>query len=69
MPRLDTAITIADFFGVTLDYLVGRTDVMNERVLDTEYPVRRLEQYYTLSDEHKEIVDGLVQHLCYLENR
>lgn len=26
LPRIDTAIILADFFGVSLDYLVGRTD-------------------------------------------
>lgn len=26
-PKLDTVVRLADFFGVSLDYLLGRTDV------------------------------------------
>lgn len=29
-PSIDTLIKIADYFDVTIDYLVGRTDILNE---------------------------------------
>lgn len=31
-PRLDDLVKIADFFGVSVDYLVGRTDYRNGKI-------------------------------------
>ena len=28
-PKIDTLIALADFFGVSVDYLIGRTDVQS----------------------------------------
>lgn len=48
-PDIETMIKIADCFSVSVDYLIGRTDVKNIPENFTKY---------YLSDEEKSILDG-----------
>lgn len=48
-PDIDTMIKIADFFSVSVDYLIGRTEVKNIPENFTKYD---------LCDEEKSLVDG-----------
>ena len=58
-PDIATLIKIADYFDVTLDYLVGRTDEngKNVQLSDSE---RIKEKYLRLSDSEKLCIDVIV---------
>ena len=66
VPSLDQLMRIADFYDVTLDYLVGRTDLRNTSVFRTNLGGERLE-YETVGgalspDELFEVRKLLEQH-------
>ncbi len=48
-PDIEVIIKIADYFSVSIDYLVGRTDIKNIPENFTEY---------FLSDEEKSVMNG-----------
>lgn len=68
MPDLETLKNIADYFGVTVDYLLGRTDnpqftnTAPETVTGDEYDL--LQNYRELDDEGKKMVSALAEKLC-----
>lgn len=78
MPKL---VKIADYLGVTVDYLMGRTDNPNGITVDTK--IRELaEQYFPpqpkskiqsvydeLSEEHQNTLLALAEYLRSLENK
>lgn len=61
MPSIEMAAKIADVLGVSLDYLVGNTDVeLDQSILDKVVSIQKL------PDEDKShimySIDGLIQH-------
>jgi len=64
-PDVDTLNRLANFFGTTVDYLLGRTDVRNpNNKSDEDFPedVKVLMRSVSkLTDKQKEIVKRLVQ--------
>lgn len=45
MPDNNTLIKIADYFGVSTDYLLGRTEIINEYAIKNELDIAELEMY------------------------
>lgn len=63
-PSASQLIKIADYFGVTIDYLLGREDdfgiIASKTDNDFTYEENRLIQIYrTLSDRDKKMIDGI----------
>lgn len=58
-PDIATLIKIADYFDVTLDYLVGRTDE-NGKNVQLSGSERIKEKYLRLSDSEKLCIDVIV---------
>lgn len=54
-PDYDTLEKIADYYDVTIDYLLGRSDVMNPRVFENAGITN--EEYTNLTPYQKEVVD------------
>ena len=54
-PTADTLAKIADYFGVTIDYLLERSATPGQNYID--FPVG----YETLTDEEKEIINNLIE--------
>ena len=65
-PDIDTLIKIADFFGISLDYLVGRTEIremadrdrMSDLFSDEAKVVR---EYRKLTDKQKKCIIELLE--------
>ena len=80
-PKLDKLIKIADYLGVTVDYLMGRTDNPNGITVDTK--IRELaEQYFTpqpkskiqsvydeLTEEHQNTLLAFAEFLLSKQNK
>jgi transcriptional regulator with XRE-family HTH domain len=63
-PPYDTLIKIADFYGVTTDYLLGRVPAETETLTASENALeqRLLEQYYKLPEKYrKKFLEGVIQ--------
>lgn len=54
-PDLKTIDKMADYFDVTVDYLMGRSDIMNPRLFENAGITN--EEYLNLSAYQKEVVD------------
>ena len=54
-PNLETLIKLADYYGVTLDYLVGR-EFKNEVGYLTDNEKKLLQNYRSLNEENKRIL-------------
>ncbi|WP_299514944.1 helix-turn-helix domain-containing protein [uncultured Rummeliibacillus sp.] len=54
-PDLKTINKIADYFDVTVDYLMGRSDIMNPRMFENAGITN--EEYTNLTSYQKEVVD------------
>ena len=61
----ESLLALADFYGVSLDYLFGRTEVSESLSVFTSEERRLLEQYRALDSRGRETV----QHLLDLERR
>ena len=59
-PDNDTLIKIADFFGVTTDYLLGTKEKPS---LLTADDARLIKKYHRLSDANKQVVLNLIDSL------
>lgn len=57
-PQTDKLSKVADLFGVTVDYLLGR-----ESQKISPYDVLLLESYNSLSKENREFVDTMIEKL------
>ena len=60
LPELYVLNSIADFFGVSLDYIVGRSDSRTSGVNDS-IPVDFLQQFDNLSNESKQELEKYIQ--------
>lgn len=58
-PSIETLIAIAKIFNVTVDYLVGNSDVKNPEIIDkiTSTEARLIERFRKLSNEDKIRID------------
>jgi transcriptional regulator with XRE-family HTH domain len=60
-PSVETAARLADVLGVSLDYLVGRSDVvLDQAILDKVIAIQKLPQEDR--DHIMYSIDGLIQH-------
>lgn len=58
-PDFDTLEKIADFFNVTTDYLLGRSDIKNPE--EITYAGIKNEEYAALTPYQKEVMDFFMQ--------
>lgn len=63
-PKLDKLKKIADYFGVSVDYLIDSDDIKNEPALE---PNSFASDYFSLDKEDKETVDLLISSLLQKE--
>lgn len=56
-PDIDTLIALADYFDVTVDYLIGRTDENNQPLRDSN---SLLSKYSRLNKSEKICIDTLI---------
>lgn len=63
-PDIDTLIKIADYFNVTVDYLIGRTDE-NDNVLS---PNSLSDRYSKLNKSEKICIETLIDTYIKLKN-
>ena len=56
-PDIDTLIALADYFDVTVDYLIGRTDENNQQLRDSN---SLLSKYSRLNKSEKICIDTLI---------
>ncbi len=60
-PNIDMAVKLADALGVSLDYLIGKTDIeLDKSILDKVIAIQKLPE----DDKHCIMysIDGLLQH-------
>ncbi len=60
-PDITTLISIADYFNVTVDYLVGRTEEKNDDVSLTPAEIALLRSYKGLSVKEKTCIDTIIK--------
>lgn len=60
-PLMERAELIADYFGVSLDYLMGRSDVPNASTAQAMNEVMKI--YSRLPQDRKKTVDELIEML------
>ena len=65
-PDIDTLIKIADFFGISLDYLVGRTEIREmadrDRMSDlSSDEAKAVREYRKLTDKQKKCIIELLE--------
>lgn len=62
-PDPDMLIKLADFYGVSIDYLLGRENEYGERVTETftDDERRLVEIYRALSPSHRQAVNKMLQ--------
>lgn len=67
MPNVTTMCAIADIFNVTLDYLMGRSDVLqNEGVGESDnaaQELQMLERYRLLNEKRQRLVREMIKEL------
>lgn len=68
-PDIDTLVAMADYFGVTLDYLVGRFESENSEsnVVITDSEKELILNYKKLSESEKIGVKTLIETFCNLK--
>ena len=59
-PEIATLIVLADYFGVTVDYLIGRTDE-NGNNLGVSKSEEILWKYFRLKEKEKQCVDQVIE--------
>lgn len=64
-PDIDTLIEIANYFNVTVDYLIGRTDENGNVLIENTLS----ERYAMLSKSEKICVDTLIDTYIKLKNQ
>lgn len=65
IPKLETLCLIADYFNVTTDYLLGRTDVRIPAITDlTADELLIIEQYRNCSDESQASIRNVINSFC-----
>ena len=68
-PDIDTLIRLADYFNVSIDYLVGRTDnISNIPDTPTSFEMKLLKDLRRLSDEQKKHFAALIESCANLPN-
>ena len=67
-PDIDTLIKLADIFEVTVDYLIGNTEIREKNVKQnavmlTESEIEHLHLWRTLSSSAQNCIDALIREL------
>ncbi len=65
-PDIDTLIKISDFFSVSVDFLIGRTDIRTVPCNMTEYSLNKKEKnvidgYRKAQQKDREIIDFIIK--------
>ena len=60
-PDIDTLIKMADYFGVTVDYLIGRTE---SNTLHELYSSSIIQKYHSLGKKERDCADAVICALC-----
>ena len=65
LPRLETLAKIAEYFGVTVDYLTGKSDSREKPALQAENGLDEeiILSYSRLNETNKAQIDSLIQFL------
>ena len=65
LPRVETLAKIAEYFGVTVDYLTGKSDSREKPVLQAENGLDEefIRSYSRLNETNKAQIDSLIQFL------
>ena len=71
-PNIETLIKIADYHGVTLDYLTGRTDFKNadyqQTTIETGLTENTIKYIRSMSPEVRDILEPIAKELVEDEN-
>lgn len=64
LPNGETLLQIADYFHVSVDYLLGR-DVQSNEPISTSVTINRkgIKSVYSVSDDTADIVEGILKKL------
>ncbi len=60
-PSIDKVLLVADYFDVTMDYLIGRTALRNESVAPNEEEAEFLETYKNAKESDKSSVKAALK--------
>lgn len=65
LPRVETLARIAEYFGVTVDYLTGKSDSREKPALQAENGLDEefIRSYSRLNETNKAQIDSLIQFL------
>ena len=65
VPRVETLARIADYFGVTVDYLTGKSEEKKQSVLPEENGLDEefIRSYSRLNETNRAQIDSLIQFL------
>lgn len=69
LPKGETLMQIADYFNVSIDYLLGRDIQSDEPICNTSVTIKRkgIKHVYSVSDDTVDIVEGLLKKLSNQE--
>jgi transcriptional regulator with XRE-family HTH domain len=68
IPSAETVLKIAEYFNVSVDYILGKTDIKNKPAVDNGEPISNhyvnvLKKYEALSPEQRKLVDAFTDAL------
>jgi len=68
-PNDDLTIKLAEYFGVSTDFLLGKSDVRNPDEIDDKLNVAFSSGYNGLNETNKNIINGIISTLQKEQNK